>query len=194
MYYFKRICLLTGILFLVACGENSKNKEYQDKLAQLIHEKDSLKQELTKLDTVAHLDTLVSEEKVTPVSQADKTRRAGKHPISLQWIGWDKPGSAEIKPLDGGWYSVSGSQKNSEGDYLTIDGKIKRITKKELEFDGTIVTKVKYNNNGEPCIKEGKQTFYAKGKRKYFRLQNMENCEGGMLVDYVDIYAGTSSL
>ena len=61
-------------------------------------------------------------------------------------------------------------------------------------FEGKIETRVAYNNHGEVCVKTGKQIFYGKGDRKYYRLQNMENCEGGRLVDYVDIYPGTSDL
>ena len=120
--------------------------------------------------------------------------REGIHPISLQWISWDKKGEVSVKPDTDGWYSINGSQANAEKDYLKINGKIRRITAKELEFEGSIEIKVSYNNNGEPCIKTGKQSFVAKGNRKYYRMQDMTNCEGGALVDYVDIYPGTSSL
>ncbi|RYF90305.1 MAG: hypothetical protein EOO03_03995 [Chitinophagaceae bacterium] len=120
--------------------------------------------------------------------------KAGTHPISLQWIGWNKPGKATVKPGDDGWYSISGSQKSADGDYVKIDGKIRRLSAKELEFDGSIETKVSSIFGGKPCIRKGAQRFFAKGNRTYWRLQQMENCEGGNLVDYVDIYPGTSSL
>src|SRR5690606_4841805 len=104
-------------------------------------------------------------------------------------------GYVDVAPLSEGWYTISGSQASKNGnEYLKIDGKIRKLSEKELEFDGIIETLISSNNNGEVCKKEGKQTFYAKGNRKYFRLQNMTNCEGGMLVDYVDIYPGTSGL
>jgi hypothetical protein len=187
MNYLKPIGIAAYLLILVACTQNQKNQQKQTD--SLKAGNDSLKtttkltKDTTAVDTIAKNNIPKGEDK-----------KAGKHPITLQWISWDKPGSAEIKPLTGDWYSINGSQRTNDGDYLTIDGKIRRISEKELEFEGTIVTKVKYNNNGEACVKKGKQKFYAKGNRKYFRLQNMQNCEGGMLVDYVDIYAGTSSL
>lgn len=120
--------------------------------------------------------------------------RAGTHPISLQWIGWDRPGKATLTPDSAGWYGISGSQLNADREYLNIDGRIRRVSDKELEFIGTVETRTRVNNGGEPCIKKGKQRFFAKGARTYYRLQNMENCQGGNVLDYVDIYAGTSSL
>ena len=129
-----------------------------------------------------------------PAPVAESVLKKGIHPISLQWISWEKKGEVAVVPLEDGWYSIKGSQSNAENDYLKIDGKIKRISEKELEFDGSIETKVSHIFDGKPCIKTGKQVFAAKGNRKYFRLQNMVNCEGGSLVDYVDIYPGTSSL
>lgn len=124
----------------------------------------------------------------------DTTGKAGVHPISLQWISWDKKGEAGINPLGDGWYSIKGEQVNAEKDRLTIEGKIRRLSEKELEFEGVIETAVSYNNGGQPCVKNGRQVFVAKGKRTYYRLQNMNNCEGNRVVDYVDIYPGTSSL
>jgi len=120
--------------------------------------------------------------------------KAGVHPISLHWISWDKKGTAEVIPDQDGWYKISGSQLNEDREYLNIEGRIRRISAKELEFDGIVVTRVKMNNGGEPCIKKGLQRFYGKGSRTYYRLQNMENCSGGNLVDYVDIFPGSSSL
>lgn len=128
-----------------------------------------------------------------PASLPD-TLRAGTHPISLQWIGWNKPGEATITPDSAGWYTISGSQLSEDREYLNIEGKIRRVSGKELEFTGIVETRVRMNNGGKPCIKKGKQRFFAKGARTYYRLQNMENCQGGNLLDYVDIYPGTSSL
>lgn len=185
-----------GVLLIVSCANNPKNQQYQTKLDSLIHENDSLKRELIgKSGNTDSLPPIVNAEEIPQVIENHKnTKRAGQHPISLQWISWDKPGTATIAPLDSGWYSIKGLQRNKEGDYLSIEGKLKRVSEKQLEFDGTIITQVKHNNRGEPCIKKGKQTFYGKGTRTYYRLQNMENCEGGMLVDYVDIYPGNSSI
>ena len=134
-------------------------------------------------------------QKGTPVPvDTVSSEKAGNHPISLHWIGWDKPGKATVTPAGNGWYTITGKQVKDQRNYLSIAGKIKRLSEKELEFDGTIETRVETIYGGEPCVRKGTQRFFGKGTRTYFRLQNMENCEGGNLVDYIDIYPGTSSL
>ncbi|HEX7366149.1 MAG TPA: hypothetical protein VF273_03580 [Pelobium sp.] len=185
------------LLIFASCGGRTNND--QQKADSLKHENDSLKQKIAETKFVE--DTIIKnaegenpEIQPSEVKSINKDKRGGIHPITLQWIGWNKPGYADVKPLEGDWYSISGLQKNKQGDFLRIKGKIRRINEKELLFNGTIITKVKYNNNGKECVKNGVQTFYAKGNRDYFRLQDMSNCEGGMLVDYVDIFTGSSTL
>lgn len=109
-------------------------------------------------------------------------------PISLQWIGFDKPGSAKLSKANDDWKTIKGEQTNENNEYLKIDGKIRRIDQNRISFVGTIITYVKHNNSGKPCEKSGEQVFLKKNERKYYRLQNMENCAGGRLLDYVDLY------
>jgi len=47
---------------------------------------------------------------------------------------------------------------------------------------------VKSINNGAPCEKTGEFNFSKKGDRNNYRLQQMTNCGGGGVVDYVDLY------
>lgn len=188
MNYLKSICFATSLLVLFACNRTEKSQKVEH--YSLETDTDSVKTITKSTEDVVAVDTIIK----TELKQEVLVKKEGKHSITLQWISWDNPGTVTVIPLQNEWCSINGFQRNNGGDYLSIDGKIKRISEKELEFEGTIVTKVKSNNKGEPCVKKGKQTFYAKGNRKYFRLQNMTNCEGGMLVDYVDIYAGNSSL
>jgi hypothetical protein len=120
--------------------------------------------------------------------QAQKIRE-GKHGITLQWIGWDKPGTVTIKKTGTGVYSVKGSQKDkTTGDYVTIEGTLTvGANTRELTFNGTLELLVNHNNNGQVCKKEGPLVFKATGKRKYWRCQDMLNCDG-VVTDYVDIY------
>lgn len=178
------------ILLFTACTENKLSQIDKAKYESLIRENDSLKKLLNARDSLIK----VQEHTKIKDTISKQTLKAGKHPITLQWISWDKPGYVEVTPVANDWYLIAGTQNNTNGDYLKIEGKIRRLNEKELEFEGRIETLVSSINNGEPCIKEGKQTFYGKGNRKYFRLQNMTSCEGGMVVDYIDIYPGTSSL
>lgn len=46
---------------------------------------------------------------------------------------------------------------------------------------------ISHINGGEPCVREGEMTFAITRKRKYWRLQEMQNpCDTA--TDYVDIY------
>jgi hypothetical protein len=113
--------------------------------------------------------------------------RPGRHKLTLQWISWDRPGYASIAKADSGRYSIKGEQRNKNNEYLRIAGTLKPISDEYLEFKGRIETKVVQGNGGEPCIREGNMIFYAKGNRKYWRLQEMLNCDS-VVTDYVDIY------
>jgi hypothetical protein len=114
--------------------------------------------------------------------------REGKHLFSLHWISWQKFGNVNIKKISTKKYSIKGSQKDDKGNYVTIDGILIPVVKGKLSFIGEIVTRTSGNNNGIACVKKGTYTFLCSPDRKYWRLQEMENCEGGSLVDYVDIF------
>ncbi|MCW3465071.1 hypothetical protein [Chitinophaga nivalis] len=115
--------------------------------------------------------------------------REGKHNLTLQWVSWNQPGKAVIKKKKDGTYSIQGEQRGADNaGFVTIDGVLKVVSAKELEFEGTIRTKDNSINGGEVCEKKGTYHFLAKGARKYWRLQEMENCEGNNVVDYVDIF------
>lgn len=113
----------------------------------------------------------------------------GSHPLTLQWIGWDHPGTIDFyKEMD--LLICKGEQlsKENETDFLKIDGIVEEIiNEKEFVFRGTIITKVNYINGGEECVREGSFRFKATGTRKYWRMREMDNpCDG--VTDYVDIY------
>lgn len=111
----------------------------------------------------------------------------GKHKLSLQWISWTKFGSVQISQRDH-VYWIKGEQRSpTSADFLAIEGIIEPVSEKELTFTGKILTRVSYLYGGETCEKEGTFTFKATGNRKYWRLQQMQNCDG-ISVDYVDIY------
>lgn len=111
----------------------------------------------------------------------------GKHKISLQWISWDYFGAANVTNK-GGVYSLNGEQRgNGSTDFVRVAGRITRIDKKEFKFDGTITTRVSHIFGGKPCERKGEMTFRITGKRKYWRLMEMDNpCDG--VTDYVDIF------
>jgi hypothetical protein len=111
----------------------------------------------------------------------------GRHKLALQWISWDYFGTATVTGRKGVFF-VKGEQKQRGGnDFLRIDGKITRVEKTSFTFVGTIETRVSHINNGQVCTRDGEMTFRITGKRKYWRLMQMDNpCDP--VTDYVDIF------
>lgn len=111
----------------------------------------------------------------------------GKHMLSLQWISWDYFGTATVTNKAGVYY-LKGNQKQRGGtDFLEVDGVITEINAKDFKFDGKITMQISHINGGEPCVREGEMTFAITGRRKYWRLQEMQSpCD--VTTDYVDIF------
>ena len=113
----------------------------------------------------------------------------GRHMLSLQWVSWDYFGAATVTDRYG-VYTIRGEQKGrgeSASDFVTVSGTITSIDAKEFAFTGKITTQVSHINRGQPCVREGEFTFKVTGKRRYWRLQQMDNpCDP--VTDYVDIY------
>ncbi len=131
--------------------------------------------------------SIFAQSKTTVNDQAAKRMLLGKHLFSLQWISWDYFGTATVTDKKGVLH-LKGEQRQRGGtDFVKIDGIIVSIDKKEFVFDGTVITQISHINNGEACTRTGEMTFAATGKRKYWRLQAMDNpCDEA--ADYVDIY------
>lgn len=130
-------------------------------------------------------------EKTEILNEAAAKRLTGKRYLSLQWVSDEDFGTVEITETKG-VRAIKGEQRSQETgntDYVTLEGYIAKIEENQFTFWGRIETKVSYLNEGKPCSRQGEFHFKATGKRKYFRLQEMENpCEGNNTVDYVDIY------
>ncbi len=119
--------------------------------------------------------------------QAAAKMLLGKHKLSLQWISWQHFGSATVTN-EAAVYSIRGSQKSRDNrDLLTIEGIIVSIDANQFVFEGKIVTQISHINGGKPCTRHGDFTFKITGKRKYWRMQEMDNpCD--QATDYVDIF------
>lgn len=118
-------------------------------------------------------------------SAAEK-RLLGRHMFSLQWISWKKFGTATVSRNEEGRLLIDARQALN-GDEVTLTGQLSTIDAQTFVVDGELRTKVSHINGGNVCARSGSFTFKATGKRKYWRLQEMENpCDG--VVDYVDIY------
>jgi len=124
---------------------------------------------------------------IISIDEQAKKLLLGEHLLSLQWISWDRFGKAVVTEQNG-VLSIKGEQKSEKNDdYVSIDGIVTKVGAGEFSFTGTIITKVYHINGGKPCKREGEMLFRMTGKRRYWRLVQMDNpCES--VTDYVDIY------
>lgn len=114
----------------------------------------------------------------------------GRHKFQLHWISWDKWetfGNLTVTNKQGLLVMRGAYRDPQSGDFIELDGIVTRVEARTFEFHGKIVTRVSHINGGEPCTREGDMTFAITGKRRYWRLQQMQNpCDG--VTDYVDIF------
>jgi hypothetical protein len=181
------IAILTAFLILGSCKPqtgDTADQHLREENFELKKENDSLKNLIEKSARTFEGDTIQKEPVAVHTSPSPTI--AGRHDLTLHWISWERPGSAMITKSGDDTYNIQGSQKGENGVYLKIEGKLKALNDRELEFDGKIEHNV-HTNLGEPCVKTGKQLFKATGTRKYWRLQSMLSCDG-TTTDYVDIY------
>ena len=105
--------------------------------------------------------------------------------LTLQWISWDYRGRVQVSER-GGRVHLSGSQAARGGPgRLTVDGEVVEIGPSSFTFRGRIVI-TDTPDAGRNCVRDGSYEFRVTGRRRYWRLQEMEACDG--LTDYVDIY------
>jgi hypothetical protein len=120
-----------------------------------------------------------------PVAAAQLT---GKHKFQLHWISWGKwkeLGELTVNDRSGSY--VFKARQAKGGDYVEIEGTVLKVETKEFTFQGRIVTRVSYKNEGKPCERNGEMTFRITGKRRYWRLVEMQSpCDE--TTDYVDIF------
>ncbi len=111
----------------------------------------------------------------------------GDHLLTLQWISdGKKVGKAQVTEEDG-LLKLRGEQRAAKGNYVTVEGVIERVDAKSFILVGKVETKVDFIAGGKVCPREGRFTFRITGKRRYWRMKEMENpCED--VVDYVDMY------
>jgi hypothetical protein len=105
--------------------------------------------------------------------------------ISLQWIGWDRRGRLDVSEA-GGRIRLHGDQRQRGGPgRLYLEGGVLGMTADRFRFHGRIVI-TDTPDIGRNCVRDGDFEFRITGRRRYWRLQQMEQCDG--LTDYVDIY------
>lgn len=98
-----------------------------------------------------------------------------------------KSGSVNFKKSEGekDHYKVLGDIKSGK-DYVHIQGYMKIVSEKHMNFTGSISQSISENENGKIDIRQGTKTFLSKDGGKTWRLQDMVNGSG--FVDYIDIH------
>ena len=117
-----------------------------------------------------------------PAALARLRRNSG---ISLQWISFESAARGRVHVTDrGGLVHLRGSQAGNGGE-LRLDGDVLSIDGPSFTFRGRISI-VDTPDPGRNCVRDGTFDFRVTQRRRYWRLQQMEACDG--LTDYVDIY------
>jgi hypothetical protein len=124
--------------------------------------------------------------KATLIQDATALRRLkNNHGIALQWL-WDNPRGRLNVTESNGVIHLDGSQVARSGTgRLTLSGDIVSIDQYNMTFKG-IINMYDAPDDRKECLRNGVFTFRITGSRQYWRLQQMEACDG--LTDYVDIY------
>ena len=124
----------------------------------------------------------------TSVKDATALRRLHKNSgMTLQWISFDsaKRGHVAVTTKSGLVHLHGTQQSPNSTARVTLDGDVVAIDARSFTFRGQIVI-TDAPDVGRNCVRDGDFEFRATGKRRYWRLQQMETCD--KLTDYVDIY------
>ena len=136
-------------------------------------------------DEKVELGSYTFDIKKRPISKELHNRLIGLHKLRLQWLE-PKTSTINIEYKNGVYYGKS--EIIRDNDYLYIDGTFEITDANNIYFTGEIREKVSYLNNGQECLRNGTYHFKAYNGRQYWRMQEMANCEGNGVVDYIDIF------
>ena len=150
---------------------------------------EGMKKSLTAILTLAFLALSVPAQRTEVIDTQFARMLLGRHKLSLQWVSWNSFGVANVTNRRG-VYLLKGEQRGrgrDAGNYVTVDGRVTTVSSDYFRFTGKIVTRVDHINGGKPCVRDGNYTFKITGKRRYWRLQEMDSpCDTA--TDYVDVY------
>lgn len=115
----------------------------------------------------------------------------GLHPLTLHWIDTDLNNAGEVNIRRyNGVLQLSGTQVgkgDNKGDYISIQGVITEYSESLFKLTGEIVTRLRFDNCGLPCVMNGEFFFKKSNGKKYFRLQESKSA-CSTTTNYIDIY------
>jgi hypothetical protein len=105
--------------------------------------------------------------------------------VTLQWIDWNRRGSAHISVANGAWTLRAAQAEAGGPGRLFLEGKVTEIGRDYFLFDGTVrITDTP--DKGRTCEKHDVWRFAVTQNRRYWRIRTFEWCDD--LTDYIDIY------
>jgi hypothetical protein len=105
--------------------------------------------------------------------------------VTLQWIDWNRRGSAKVN-VTGGVWTLRAAQAQAGGPgRLILEGRVTEIGRDYFLFDG-LVRITDTPDAGRQCEKHDTWRFAVTQNRRYWRIRTFEWCD--QLTDYVDIY------
>ncbi|WP_027376762.1 hypothetical protein [Kaistella palustris] len=94
-------------------------------------------------------------------------------------------GAVNFKNTGRDLYQVSGGAKSGK-NYVEIEGQIKMVSEKYLNFTGKVTQRIIENDGGKTDVRSKKTSFVRTGNSPYWRFQNRVNNSG--FADNIDIY------
>jgi len=123
----------------------------------------------------------------TAIYDADGARMLRENDgVTLQWIGWDRRGTANVTVEADGTYMLVARQEAANGrGSMRMIGAISEIGPGYFTFRGTITIEGA-PDRGRYCSENKLWHFAVTQNRRYWRLREFEWCDD--LTDYIDIY------
>ncbi len=163
----KKFLILTVAITLFSCNKNAETKTAENS-------------ENAKIDSINAVRTKYND---SIRALNDKNRFAelsGSHTLKFSNEEASFSGKATFEKVGRDTYSVKGGAASGKNS-LNIEGTVKRISEKHLNFEGKIAQKI----NGKSYTRDKKTTFANEGKGNFWRLQDKVNGDG--FIDYIDI-------
>lgn len=164
--FMKKLVPLFILLIVFSCKKNSTETTTSEQKNY-----DSINAAITKYND--SIKILNNQNQFADLSGSHKLSFSNDEGVSLN-------GKVEMKKKGRDHYDISGDAKNGNNT-LKINGTIKRVSEKHLNFEGEISQTI----SGKVYKRNKPSTFYDEGKGKFWRLQDKVNSDG--FVDYIDI-------
>ena len=166
----KPTLLIISAITLISCSKKESNST------------ENLSPEAQKIESINVERKKLNESIALKNQQNNFKDLSGKHPLKFtsdETSGFS--GTVNFEKTGRDLYTITGNAKSGKNT-LEINGTIKRVSEKHLNFEGKITQKI----NGKVFTRTKKTTFFDERKGNFWRLQDKINGSG--FVDYIDIY------